>query len=151
MSTVYVGVVNDEIVAFHNNRTVMNTYLYYYKETNPSDTVSLCKMRKKDAKENPHYYPYWLVSCNETYVQSKYEYILSMNTSEYSEKVELLKRLKQLLFKTKRKKDRAVLIDTISIIEKNKKRWGTYTPSLTMLNEEYWRYESYRANVDAYL
>lgn len=150
MSSVYVGVVNSEIVAFHDEKEVMSAYLTNYKETNPLDIVTLCKMKKKDAKNNLHYNQYWLVACNETYVQTQYEHILLMH-SEYYDKVNLLDRLSKLLSKTKKKKDRAVLIDTIKIIETNKKRCGMYTPSLNVLNEEYWRYEEYKNHMNLYI
>lgn len=150
MGIVYVGLVNGEIIAFHDKRSVMSIYLNNYKETNPFDIVKLCKMKKKDAKKDSRFNSYWLVSCNETYVQTKYEHILSMYT-DYYDKVNLLERLEQLLSKTKNEKDCAVLIDTIKIIEANKKRCGMYTPSLNVLNEEYWRYEEYRSKVDYYI
>lgn len=150
MASVYVGVVNNKIIAFHDDKKVMSTYLKNYKETNPLDIVTLCKMKKKEAKKNLHYNQYWLVACNETYVQTQYEHILSMN-SEYYDKVNLLDRLSKLLSKTKKKKDRAVLIDTMKIIEINKKRCGMYTPSLNILNEEYWRYEEYRNHTSLYM
>ena len=73
-----------------------------------------------------------------------------MNT-DYYDKVNLLDRLSELLSKTKKKKDRAVLIDTMKIIEANKKRCGMYTPSLNILNEEYWRLEEYRNHMSLYI
>lgn len=150
MSNIYIGVVNNEIIAFHNDKMVMSTYLKNYKETNPLDSVNLCKMKKKEAKKNLHYHQYWLVACNETYVQAQYEHILSINT-DYYDKVNLLDQLNKLLSKMKKKKDKAVLIDTIKIIEMNKKRCGMYTPSLNTLNEEYWRYEEYRDHMNLYM
>ena len=149
MSGIYAGIVNSEIIAFHNDKEVMTTYLRNYKETNPSDIVSLCKMKKKEARKNLHYYDYWLVACNETYVQTKYEHILSMCV-EYNDKVNLLEQLNQLLSETKKRKYRLVLIDTIKIIESNKKRCGAYTPSLDILDEEYWKYEEYRNHVNVW-
>lgn len=147
MKWVYVGIVNDEIVAFHDKKDIMSTYLTNYKETNPTDIVSLCRMKKKQAKENLHYHNYWLVPCNETYVQTEYVDTLSMLSFDYQDKVMLIEKLNQMLSKSKRKNDKIVLIDTIQIIESNKKRCGTYTPSLRILNEEYWKYEQYRNNV----
>lgn len=148
MKWVYVGIVNDEIVAFHDDKSVMQLYLLNYKETNPKDMVSLYKMKKKNAEKNVHFNSYWLVPCNETYVQSEYETILSILTSDYHDKVALIEKLNKMLLKSKKKSDRVVLIDTIRIIESNKKRCGMYTPSLSILNEEYWRYEQYRNSMN---
>lgn len=151
MKWIYVGLVNNEPIAFHDDKHIMSRYLRNYKETNPKDIVCMGKLKRKRAKENPHYRGYWLVSCNDTYVQTEYEDTLLMLTPEYYGREELLDKLNHLLAKTKKMDDKLVLIDTIRIIESNKKRYGSYTPSISILNEEYWKIQEYKDKITYYL
>lgn len=144
MKWTYVGIVNGDIIAFHDDKDIISKYLTNYKDTNPSDVVCSARMKKKDAKEDSKYSRYYLVRCNDTYVQSEYEDILISITPDYIVKKELIKKLKRLLKNTKKDSDKIVLLEAIQIVEFNKKRCGTYTPSLRVLREEYWRVQEYK-------
>lgn len=148
MKEVYVGLVNGEAIAFHKKKKVVSKYLRNYKDTNPTDIVKLCKISKKDIDDYPLYNDYYLVSCRETYIQTKFEGVLWMETSDYENKTRLISQLEALLLKTKNQADRKVLIETIEIINVNKKRCGTYTPSLRYLQEQYWMLEQYRYHMN---
>lgn len=138
--------IDGKISAFHERRKVALKYMKHYKRSNLREKIELCRMLKVDAKKEPNYDDYYLVPVNLTYIQQKYAFIVEIEVGEeYQHKSGLIKQLDGLIAETSIVKERHALLEIQEKIKQNRYRVGTYTPSLSMLQNRYWDYEQYRS------
>jgi hypothetical protein len=150
MKHVYVAIINGEISAFHEKKSIMKDYLSKYKNSNPKDKCSIGKMPRICAYQMREYEDLYLEDCGmDLYIQSKYvdAYLVMIIPEEY-EIQDIIDGIYYTLENMRcNKKQRKKLIASLETLTEIQAENGIpYIPPLRVLEQEYWQLEEFRRN-----
>lgn len=134
-------------IAFHMEKRVVLNYVSSYEKSNPDESLAIFKLNKNSVAKYSDFAELYLVRYGETYIQNKFLYIAQLDSDQiiydldYAHDV-----INRIMEMSSNKKKVKKLLDTLFIIDDEKRAVNQHVYSFSELNQRDADYSRFRYN-----